>query len=78
MHKNVFPLTLASFNKEIELVSMRGGRAVQIRLASMGLNPGVRLKVLQTVKNGPCVILVGTTRLVLGFGIANKILVKVV
>ena len=51
-------------------------RGLRRRLTDMGLNEGMRLKVLHFHRPGPCIILVGNTRLVLGYGMAHKILVQ--
>jgi len=77
MHRNIFPLSSVPENKDVEMVSVQGGRGLQLRLASMGLNIGVKFKILRSVKKGPCVILIGNTRLVLGFGMASRVLVRI-
>ena len=70
------PLSFALPDKEIVLVAIHGGRGLRARLNSMGLNEGMKLKVLHFHGHGPCIIQVGDTRLVLGHGMAQKILVK--
>ncbi len=75
--KPVFPLTMIPPCKEVVLVSFSGGRGLRARLTDMGLHSGVRLKVLHCGGRGNCVlVLVGNARLMLGHGIAQKILVK--
>jgi len=75
--RNVFlPLSLVSPGKEVTLIAMQGGRGLKARLTDMGLNEGMRFKVLHSHRLGPCIILVGNTRLVLGYGMANKIMVE--
>jgi len=76
MKEVCFPLSLLRPGKEATLVSITGGRGLRNRLTDMGLNDGMKLKVLQSHSSGPCVILVGNTRLVLGHGMAQKVLVK--
>jgi len=71
-----FPLSLALPGKEIVLVAIHGGRGVKARLNSMGLNEGMKLKVRHAHGHGPCVIQFGGTRLGLGHGLAQSILVK--
>jgi len=76
MEKFLSPLSKVEPDKEVSVVSIQGGKALKARLVAMGLNEGVKLKVLQSQANGPCLILVGETRLMLGYGMAQKILVK--
>ena len=71
-----FPLSLALPGKEIVLVAIHGGRGLRARLNSMGFNEGMKLKVLHSHGHGPCIVQTGGTRLVLGHGMAQKILVK--
>lgn len=62
--------------KDVTLFSIKGGRCFRARLTDMGLNAGVKIKVLNSYGHGPTIILAGNTRLILGHGIANKITVK--
>ena len=71
-----FPLSLALPGKEVILVAIHGGRGLRARLNSMGLNEGMKLKVLHSHGHGPCVVQAGGTRLILGHGMAHKIFVK--
>lgn len=56
---------------------LRGGREVAGRLAGMGLVTGAHLEVLQNRGRGPLLVLVRDTRIVLGRGVAFRILVEV-
>lgn len=62
--------------KNVTLSSIEGGRCFRARLRDMGLNAGVKIKVLNSYGHGPTIILAGNTRLILGHGMANKIIVK--
>jgi len=70
------PLTMALPGEEVTLVSIQGGRGVRSRLHSMGLIPGIKLRVLNSGTPGPFLISVRDFRLAIGYGIAKKILVK--
>ncbi|RLA93273.1 MAG: ferrous iron transport protein A [Deltaproteobacteria bacterium] len=70
------PLTMALPGKEVTIVSINGGRGMKSRLYSMGLIPGVKVKVLNTAAPGPFLVLVRDFKVALGYGIAKKILVK--
>ena len=71
-----FPLSLALVDKEMILVAIHGSRGLRARLNSMGLNEGLQLKVLHAYGRGPRIIQIGGTRLALGHGMAQKIMVK--
>jgi ferrous iron transport protein A len=59
----------------VRLVSITAGHMLQTRRASMGLLPGTMLEVVKNSEHGPVVILVKGSRLMLGRGMSNKILV---
>jgi ferrous iron transport protein A len=71
------PLTTVSPGAEVTLVAVNAGRGLVRRLSDIGLYPGVSLKVIHSGRPGPFVIQVGDSRLALGHGVAQKILVKV-
>ncbi len=71
------PLSMVAPGQEVQLVAMHGGWGIRRRLAEMGLNPGVRIKVIQAdFHGGPIIVAVRDTRLALGRGMAHKIMVK--
>lgn len=74
MPQAVLPLLMISPGKEVILVSLGAGLNFRRRLTDMGLAEGVRFKVLHS--QGQCIILVGKTRLAIGRGMAQKILVR--
>ncbi len=55
---------------------LRAGRAVESRLASLGMTPGAALEVVQNYGRGPLIVTVRGTRIALGRGEAAKILVE--
>jgi len=74
--KPVLSLTTIAPGQEVTLVSIEGGPGLKTRLAEMGLKEGMRIKILHSHRPGPCVILAGETRLVIGRGMAHRVLVK--
>jgi len=76
MEKKIIPLTDIAPEKEVTLVSINGGHGLRRRLNDMGLNEGMKFKLMHTNRPGPCIIRVGDTRLVLGHGMAHKIMVE--
>lgn len=69
------PLSLIDTGCKARLHAVCAGRGLTARLASMGLVPGTELEVISNNSKGPLVVSVGNTRLVLGRGMVNKILV---
>lgn len=65
-------------NQKGEIISIVGGSMATKRLADLGLMPGTKIKVIRKAPfSGPIKIEVRGSRLVLGRGLASKILVKV-
>ena len=70
-----FPLTKAEIDVPVRLVSLKGGRGMQRRLAELGLTPGVNLRVLQDC-GGPLLVAIRSSRIAIGRGMAKKITVS--
>jgi ferrous iron transport protein A len=59
------------------VLSLNGGRNLTKRLADLGMRPGTRITVLRTsLFAGPVQVEVSGSKLVLGQGLASKILVE--
>ena len=69
-------LSMVDPGKEVTLIDIDGGRGVRSKLYSMGLVPGVSLTVLNRNNVGPIMVRVSDSRLVIGFGMAQKIIVE--
>ena len=72
----MMPLSMVELNQEVKLVSILGGARIKKRLADLGLNVGMTIKVLRRNGGGPMILAVKDSRLALGMGVANKILVE--
>ena len=70
------PLAEAGPGERVRLVGVDGGRTLQARLAAMGLVPGVELEVLRSTSRGPSVVAVLGSRVILGKGMARKMMVR--
>jgi ferrous iron transport protein A len=74
-------ITIAKALSEIEegakvtIVAIQGGRGIRSRLTTMGLMPGVKISVLRNGGSGPFVISIKNSRMALGRGVADKIMV---
>jgi Fe2+ transport system protein FeoA len=60
----------------VTVVNIRAGWGLHRRLADMGLLPGVSIRVINNQMPGPIIIDLRGSRLVLGHGVAQKIMVK--
>lgn len=75
MKGGFMPLSMVNPGEEVTLMTIHAGYGLQSRLFSMGLSPGVKMKVVKGAP-GPLVVLVRDTRLALGCGMAHKIMVR--
>lgn len=69
-----FPLAMASEGMRVRIARLLGGKSLEMRLTSLGLNVGSEI-VVSLHQGGKLVVLRGETRLALGAGMAHKILV---
>lgn len=77
MVNQYMPLAMVSPGEMATVVDVRAGRGLQRRLADMGLLPGVHIKMVNSQIPGPVIIDLRGSRLVLGHGVSQKILVEV-
>ena len=69
------PLRSVRRGETVQLASIEAGRRLARRLTELGLTPGVSIQVLH-VNGGPLLIGVRGTRLAIGRGMADKIMVQ--
>ncbi len=63
--------------QKARIIAVRGGRGFRERFSGMGLHIGSEMKVLQSNgSNGMILIKTGDTRLMIGHGMANKIILR--
>ena len=70
------PLAMARPGEPVTVTGVRAGWGLRRRLADMGLTPGVRIRVINSQMPGPVLIDLRGSRVGLGRGVAQKILVK--
>ena len=71
----MMPLSMVSPGETVKIATIRAGWGLQRRLADMGLTPGVKVKVIQHHGRGHLVINFRDSKLALGHGVSNKIMV---
>ncbi|MBN1257336.1 MAG: ferrous iron transport protein A [Planctomycetes bacterium] len=72
---NLQPLSMIAPGRRARIVTVNAGRGLQARLAEMGLVPGTVIDVIQNSGSGAFVVAVKQGRLMLGRGMAHKIMV---
>ena len=70
------PLTMVHEGHEVILCEILGGMGIRRRLTDMGLRPGSRIRIVSNSRGGPFVIGIGDMCLMLGHGMAQKIMVR--
>ena len=69
------PLVSVEDGGRARVMAVEGGTGLRMRLVAMGLRPGVELRVVRNGGRGPFVLAIDACRIVLGRGMAHKILV---
>jgi ferrous iron transport protein A len=72
------PLSVVAGGTKIRVISLLGGRGFNARAIGMGISPGCTLTVLKQSrgKSGPILVGLGDHRLMVGHGMAEKIIVE--
>ncbi len=70
------PLAMVCPGEKATIVDIRAGRGLTRRLADMGLTSGTTVRVISSHMPGPVLIDAKGSRLALGCGIAQKIMVE--
>ncbi len=70
------PLSMADKNKRWEIVDIAGGRNIKQRLSALGLYPGSIIKMVTNDFGGPLIIEVSNSKIAIGRGMAQKIIVN--
>jgi Fur family ferric uptake transcriptional regulator len=72
----LMPLAIAQEGERAIVQEFTGGSGAQLRLATLGLKKGDEVEVITNSGEGQLVVAVNATRLALGRGISQKIMVK--
>ncbi|MFC1961182.1 ferrous iron transport protein A [Chloroflexota bacterium] len=74
--QQTLPLNMAAAGETVQLIKINGGRRMRKRLADLGLNIGMSLRVVQSAAHGPMLLAFkDDARLAIGQGITSKIIV---
>ncbi|MCK5451655.1 MAG: FeoA domain-containing protein [Candidatus Omnitrophica bacterium] len=77
MRRSVISLTRVISGQQVRIVSIDGGRGIKEHLTNVGLNVGSEVTVIKHGAPGPFLLSVKETRLAIGQGMAQKIMVSV-
>lgn len=75
MNPNPKPLTSLQPGDKGVIKKLRGGRAFKARMTGMGLNENNVVELVQGNENSPVVVGIGSSRVVIGHGMAEKVMV---
>lgn len=75
--ETTFPLTFAKRGEWVILKEIHAGDRLRRRLGELGLNMGMRVRIVQDKTSGPVILAVANdSRLAVGRGMAQKIIVE--
>ncbi len=77
MSAHALPLSMVAQGERVRLLKVNAGDGLIGRLNALGLTPGVELTVIQDA-GGPLLLSVRDSRLALGRGMAQKIVVELI
>lgn len=70
------PLSEVAEGQTVNIIKIDGGRALKVRLTTMGLLSNTQVTVIHNGRSGPFVISVKNSKMALGRGIVDKIMVS--
>jgi len=70
------PLSQVKEGQTVSIVAIDGGRELRSRLTTMGLLPNTLVTVIRNGRSGPFVINVKNSKMALGRGVVDKIMVS--
>lgn len=68
-------LTNVELGKRVYIIGLSAGKNMQGRLTAMGLVPGTQIEVIASSAWGPVIVAVKGSRVILGHGMAQKVMV---
>ncbi len=70
------PLSEIEEGQTVKIIKIDGGRGIRIRLTTLGLLPKTQVMVVHNGRSGPFVISVKNSKMALGRGVVDKIMVS--
>jgi ferrous iron transport protein A len=69
------PLAMVRPGEQVTVIGVRAGWGLQRRLADMGLTPGIQIRAINSQMPGPVLIDLRGSRVALGRGVAQRVMV---
>ncbi|MCX8094119.1 MAG: ferrous iron transport protein A [Candidatus Goldbacteria bacterium] len=66
-------LTNLNAGEKARVLKINGRVGIKRRLQAMGIFPGIDIKIIQSISNGPVIIESGNTRIAIGWDMAEKV-----
>jgi ferrous iron transport protein A len=70
------PLGSHDAGEKLTVVSLEGGDLFKEKLICQGIIPGAEIEIINKRKNGPLVVKINKTKVIIGSGMTDKIFVK--
>jgi len=70
------PLSQVAEGQTVNIIKIDGGRGLRMRLTTLGLLPNTQVTVIHNGRSGPFVINVKNSKMALGKGVVDKIIVS--
>lgn len=70
------PLSQVAEGQTVNIIRIGGGRGLRVRLTTLGLLPNTQVTVIHNGRSGPFVINVKNSKMALGRGVVDKIMVS--
>jgi ferrous iron transport protein A len=74
--EHVRPLSMVGAGETVRVVKVNAGRSLNSRLAAMGLVHNTKVRVVSNSHPGPFIVTVKDSKVMLGRGMAHKIMVR--
>ncbi|HOF00632.1 MAG TPA: ferrous iron transport protein A [Spirochaetota bacterium] len=71
-----YPLFLAKEFDEVSIVEIKGGQQFREKCINQGIVPGQKMTVLKKTENGPCLMSLFDSRIMIGREMLSRIFVK--
>ncbi|MFP4098251.1 MAG: ferrous iron transport protein A [Alphaproteobacteria bacterium] len=72
---DIYPLSMACCRTDVYISHAHAGFSLRQKLCGMGLPDGAKVRILKNGRKSPMLLAVGHTRLIIGRGVAQKIMV---
>lgn len=76
VNSELFPLLFANEGDTVIVKELRGGRRFVDNCINQGIVPGQKITILNNMKQGPCILEINDSRIMLGHGILNRVIVQ--